>query len=173
MDVNTDTDRNDARTRTVTWRDPLIGAEAARTMRGLDYLRAMLHGEIPPPPVMALLGLAVIEVDEGRAVFGFTPAEYHYNPIGAVHGGVASTLLDSAMGCAVHSALPAGIGYTTIALNVNFVRPLTRDTGFARCEGRTIHVGGRIATAEGRITDAAGKLYAHATCTCMIFRPGA
>jgi uncharacterized protein (TIGR00369 family) len=103
-------------------------------------------------------------------VFAVEPAEYHYNPIGLVHGGLACTLLDSAMGCAVHTTLPAGTGYTTLELKVNLIRPLTRETGRVLCEGTIIHVGGRTATAEARITDAAGALYAHATTTCMIFR---
>ena len=110
------------------------------------------------------------ELEEGRAVFTVEPAEYHYNPIGVVHGGVAATLLDSAMGCAVHSVLPAGAGYTTLEIKVNYVRAMTSETGEVRCEARVVHVGGRTATAEGRITDAGGKLYAHGTATCMLFR---
>ena len=156
------------RTRTFSWQDPMIGATAARTMSGLEYLRAMVRGELPGPPIMATLGIDGIEVEEGRVVFAVEPAEYHYNPIGVVHGGVASTLCDSAMACAVHSTLPSGVGYTTLELKVNFVRPLTRDTGRVTCEGRTIHVGGRVATAEAHIRDADGKLYAHATSTCMV-----
>jgi uncharacterized protein (TIGR00369 family) len=113
-----------------------------------------------------------VEVEEGRVVFEVEPAEYHYNPIGAVHGGLACTLADSAMGCAVHSTLPAGVGYTTVEIKTNLLRPISVRTGTLRCEGTTIHVGGRIATAEARLTDAAGKLYAHATTTCMIFRDG-
>ncbi len=158
------------RVRTVTWQDPMIGAKAATTMNGLDYLLAIRRGELPKPPMMSLLNFELGEVEEGRVVFTLTPAEYHYNPIGSVHGGVVSTLCDSAMGCAVHSMLPAGVGYTTLELKVNFLRPLTRDTGEVICEGKTIHVGGRIATAESRITDASGAIYAHATTTCLILR---
>ena len=158
------------RTRTFTWEDPMVGAAAARTMSGLEYLRAMTRGELPLPPIMATLGIDGVEVEEGRVVFAVEPAEYHYNPIGVVHGGVASTLCDSAMACAIHSTLPAGVGYTTLELKVNFVRPLTRDTGRVTCEGRTIHVGGRAATAEAHIRDADGKLYAHATSTCLVMR---
>lgn len=161
------------RSRTITWDDPLIGARAAQTMAGIEYLRAMARGELPGPPIAALLDLRIAEVEEGRVVFTVEPAEYHYNPIGVVHGGLACTICDSAMGCAVHSTLPAGAGYTTLELKVNLVRPLTRETGLVRCEGRTIHVGGRVATAEARLVDAAGKLYAHATTTCLIFRRGA
>lgn len=162
-----------ARVRTITWDDPLATAEAGRRLSGLDFLRGVLRGELPPPPIAVLLNFALAEVEEGRVVFAGVPAEYHYNPIGVAHGGLAATLLDSAMGCAVHSTLPAGTGYTTLDITVNYVRALTRDTGEVRCEGRTIHVGGRTATAEGRLTDAAGRLYAHGTTTCLVFRPDA
>jgi uncharacterized protein (TIGR00369 family) len=111
------------------------------------------------------------EVSEGRVVFAIEPAEYHYNPLGTVHGGVTAILLDSALGCAIQSMLPAETGYTTIELKVNYLRPLTVKTGTVYCEGKIIHVGGRIATAEGRLTDETGKLYAHGTTTCIILRP--
>ena len=114
----------------------------------------------------------IVELEEGRAVFAVDPAEYHYNPIGVVHGGLAATLLDSAMGCAVHSMLPAGSGYTTLELKVNFIRALTAETGRVRAEGKLIHLGGRTATAEGRVIDESGKLYAHATTTCLILVVG-
>ena len=158
------------RTRTITWEDPMPAAEAGRTMSGLDTLRALLDGKLPPPPIAILMGFLLTEVSEGRAVFTAVPAEYHYNPIGVVHGGLAATLLDSAMGCAVQSTLPAAAGYTTLDINVNFVRPLTRDTGVVTCEGTVIYLGGRMATAEARLTDADGKLYAHGTTTCLIMR---
>ncbi|HEX6710586.1 MAG TPA: PaaI family thioesterase [Rubrobacter sp.] len=160
------------RTRTVSWEDPAPGAEAARNMSGLEYLRAMMRGELPAPPMAALMGFGFVEIDEGRVVFECVPAEYHYNPIGAVHGGLACTLFDSAMGCAVHTELPAGVGYTTIELKVNLLRPITVQSGRLLCEGETIHVGGRIATAEARLKDKSGRLYGHATTTCMIFREG-
>lgn len=161
------------RTRTVTWHDPVPGAQAGARMGGLDYLRAMAAGELPPPPIMATMGIGLSEVEEGRVVFHADPGEYHYNPIGVVHGGLAATLADSAMACAVHSTLPAGAGYTTLEFKINLVRPLTRDTGRVFCEGRTVHVGGRVATAEARLTDAEGRLYAHASSTCMLFRASA
>lgn len=160
------------RTRTVTWHDPMIGAEAAKGMSGLEYLLAMKRGEMPPPPFMALIGIGVGDAEAGRVTFKLVPAEYHYNPIGSVHGGIISTLMDSAMGCAVHSLLPTGTGYTTLELKVNFLKPLTRDTGEVVCEGKAIHVGGRVATAEARLTDAEGILYGHATTTCLILRGG-
>jgi uncharacterized protein (TIGR00369 family) len=139
-------------------------------MSGLEYLRALARGELPAPPIAELMGFRAVEVEEGRVVFEAEPAEYHYNPIGTVHGGFACTLADSAMGCAVHSTLPAGAGYTTLELKVNLLRPITAGTGRLRCEGRTVHVGGRVATAEARLTDPEGTLYAHATTTCMVFR---
>ncbi len=160
----------DGRSRTVTWGDPLAGAQAAKEMGGVEFLRAMARGELPGVPMADLMGFGFHEVEEGRVVFECVPAEYHYNPIGTVHGGLACTLFDSAMGCAVHTILPAGVGYTTVELNVNFLRPITARTGRLLCEGKTIHVGGRLATAEARLLDEDGKLYGHATTTCMIFR---
>ncbi|MCY1002328.1 PaaI family thioesterase [Myxococcus sp. MISCRS1] len=163
--------KSDARTRTVTWRDYREGVTAAKTMSGLEYLRAIVRGEVPGAPIAALMGFAPVEVSEGRAVFEVEPGEYHYNPIGTVHGGLAATLLDSALGCAVHSTLPVGAGYTTLELHVNMVRAISQDTGKLTCTGEVIHVGGRVATAQARLTDASGKLYAHGTTTCMVFRP--
>jgi uncharacterized protein (TIGR00369 family) len=163
----------DGRTRTVTWEDPAPGVEAAKEMSGLEYLRAIMRGEQPTAPMAELVGFGFAEVEEGRVVFECVPSEYHYNPIGAAHGGLACTLVDSAMGCAVHTTLPAGAGYTTLEIKTNLLRPITTGTGRLLCEGRAIHVGGRVATAEARLTDEAGKLYAHATTTCMIFREDA
>ena len=164
------TSEDDARTRTFSWEDPRRLAEAARGLSGLEFLQKVVSGELPRPPISALMDFGLAELSEGRAVFTVRPAEFHYNPIGVVHGGLAATLLDSAMGCAVHSTLPAGAGYTTLEVKVNYVRALTAETGEVRCEARVIHVGGRTATAEGKVLDASGKLYAHATTTCIIFR---
>ncbi len=158
------------RGRVVRWQDPLIGARAGRKLAGHDYLQAWIDGALPIPPIAELMGFALVEVGDVRAVFRCAPGEYHYNPNGAVHGGLAATLLDSAMGCAIHTKLPAGIGYTTLELKVNYIRPLTSTTGIVTSEGKVIHLGSTIATAEGRITGAAGKLYAHATTTCLILR---
>lgn len=119
------------------------------------------------------MNFRISELSEGRAVFVVEPAEYHYNPIGVVHGGVAATLLDSAMGCAVHSTLPVGASYTTLEIKVNYIRPMTADTGLVRCEATIIHLGVRTATAEGKVVDQKGKLYAHGTTTCIIFGPAA
>jgi uncharacterized protein (TIGR00369 family) len=162
--------RKEARTRTISWEDPRVLAEAARGLSGLEYLRKIVAGELPRPPIGALMNFNITELSEGRAVFTVEPAEYHYNPIGVVHGGLAATLLDSAMGCAVHSTLPAGGGYTTLEIKVNYIRPMTAETGRVRCEAKVIHVGGRTASAEGRVVDESGKLYAHGTTTCIIFR---
>lgn len=167
----TSEDKASPRTRTVTWQDPRIGAEAGQSMSGVEYLQAVAAGKLPPPPIAVLMGLEFLEVEVGRVVFGVKPAEYHYNPNGTVHGGLASTLFDSALGCAVHSTLPAGTGYTTIELHVNFIRPMTKDTGPVRCEAEVIHVGRRMATAQARLVDETGKLYGHATTTCMLFSP--
>ena len=158
------------RTLTVSWEDPQALAKAGRGLSGLEYLQKIIAGELPRPPISALMNFGLVELSEGHAVFAVEPAEYHYNPIGVVHGGLAATLLDSAMGCAVHSKLPAGAGYTTLEVKVNFVRAMTAETGRVRCEAKLIHLGDRTATAEGRIVDEDGKLYAHGTATCLIFR---
>lgn len=158
------------RSRHFTWSDPLQAAEVGRTMSGLEYLRAIADGRAPQPPISRAIGMRLVEAEEGRVVFALEPAEYHYNPIGSVHGGIAATLLDSAMGCSVNTLLPQGTGYTTLELKVNYIRPLTISVGEVRAEGNVIHMGGRIATAEGRVVDAAGKLYAHGTTTCLILR---
>ncbi len=164
------TEHTRARERCVTWSDPLANARKLHAMSGLDFLRAIGRGEIPAPPIAHLMGFSIDEIEEGRVVFTVEPAEYHYNPIGVVHGGLAATLLDSAMGCAVHTTLAPGVGYTTIDLHVTFVRPLTATTGTIRAEGRVVHAGSRVATAEGRVVDATGRVYAHATTRCLIMR---
>ena len=158
------------RTRTVTWEDPRPLAEAGRGVSGLEFLQRIVRGDLAPPPFAALLNFDLVEVSEGHAVFAVNPAEYHYNPIGVVDGALAATLLHSAMGCAVHSTLPAGAGYTTLEIKVNFIRAMTAQTGRVRCEAKIVHPGARTATAEGRIVDEGGKLYAHGTTTCLILR---
>jgi uncharacterized protein (TIGR00369 family) len=144
--------------------------EARNELSGLEYMRKLAAGELPPSGMGQLLGFRLIEVSEGRAVFTVTPAECHYNGLGIAHGGLAATVLDSALGCAVNTMLPAGRIFTTLEMKINFVRPLRRETGEVRCEATALHVGGRTATAEGRIVDRAGKLYAHGTATCILFR---
>ena len=155
---------------TVTWRDPMPLAQAAPTMSGIEFLRAIRDGRLPPAPIQELIGMKLAEVEEGRAVWELVPAEQHYNPIGSVHAGVAATLLDSAMACAVHSLQPVGSGYTTLEFKVNLVRAVTPQAGTLRAIGRVVHAGSRTATAEGRLEDASGKLYAHACTTCLILR---
>jgi len=157
-----------ARTRTITWEDPLVSARAGATLSGIDYLRAIAQGKLPPPPIALLLGFDVKEVEEGRVIFTAETGEHHYNPIGVVHGGLAATLLDSAMGCAVHSLLPQGRGYTTLEIKVNYVRTIRRESGRLRAIGTVIHMGGKVATAEARLLDGDGRLCAHATTTCIL-----
>jgi uncharacterized protein (TIGR00369 family) len=157
------------RSRTFEWADPSGNAALIGRRSGLDLLRAMVAGELPVPPVMRLIGASRIEVDEGRVAVEMTAEEFHYNPLGSVHGGVLSTLLDTAAGCAVHSTLPAGVGYTTLDLSVKFLRPVTTDSGLLRCEGTVISRGRRTALAEARLTDGKGRLAAHATSSCLLF----
>lgn len=141
-------------------------------MTGLELLRAIGAGELPAAPMAELLGLEPLHAEEGRVVFAAEPGPQHENALGIVHGGLAAALLDSAMGCAVHSTLPDGVGYTTLELKVNFTRPITPATGRVVCEGTVVHRGGRVATAEGRVVvEASGKLLAHGTTTCLILSP--
>jgi len=158
-------------TRTYEYESRPFDPAVARELSGLDYLRGILRGDLPAAPIAATLGFTISEVDHGRAVFIGTPDRFVYNPIGVVHGGYAATLLDSAMGCAVHSTLPAGKAYTTIDLSISLVRSLTERTGPIRSEAKVIHVGGSVVTAEGRIVGADGTLYAHATTTCLVLSP--
>ncbi len=159
------------RQKTITWQDPLTSAELGRTMAGLDFLRAMAEGSIPGPPIAAHLGMRLDSVAEGEVVFTLTPDESLYNPIGSVHGGVAATALDSALACAVHSTLPAGVGYTSVELKISFVRAITAGAGELRALGRVIKSGSRIAFAEGELRDGQGRLLATASTTCLVIRP--
>jgi uncharacterized protein (TIGR00369 family) len=160
------------RTLKVSWSDPRILADAARTMPGLEFLQAIRDGRLPAAPIAELLGMRLAEVERGHAVFEVTPGEHHYNPIGVVHGGLAMTLLDSAMACSVQSQVPPGSGYTTLEVKINLVRAVTSQVGKLRAIGKVVHAGNRIATAEGRLEDASGKLYAHGTTTCIILNGG-
>jgi uncharacterized protein (TIGR00369 family) len=141
------------------------------SMSGLDYLRGILSGDHPAAPIAATLGFRPVEFDFGRAVFEGVPERYVYNPLGGVHGGWAATLLDSALGCAVHSTLPAGKGYTTVDLSVSLVRGISDRNQRMRCEAKIIHAGSSVATAEGRLVDERGQLYAHGTTTCLVLTP--
>lgn len=144
-------------------------ADVLLSHSGLDFLHGVIDGTFPTPPMADTLGFRLVAVEKGRAIFEGTPQPRHYNPIGVVHGGFAMTLLDSALGCSVHTMLDKGEAYTTLEIKVNLVRPLTSDTGPVRAEGRILHRGRTVGTAEGEIKDADGRLYAHATTTCMIF----
>jgi uncharacterized protein (TIGR00369 family) len=157
------------RTRTLTWQDPLPTAAAGAELAGLDYVRAVQSGELPPPPIAVVMNYSIAELEEGRAAFEGEPGEEHYNPIGVVHGGYASTILDSALGCAVHTTLAAGVGYTSQTLEVKYLRPITRDTGVVRCEAEVIHRGRKTATSEAKLfAKESGKLLATGTSTCLI-----
>ncbi|MBV9956340.1 MAG: PaaI family thioesterase [Pseudolabrys sp.] len=136
---------------------------------GLTFLRGIIAGTIPNPPISRMVNFHLAEAEPNRAVFEGLPQFEHYNPIGSVHGGFAMTLLDSALGCAIFTTLKKGEGWTTLEVKVNFVRAMSKDTGLVRAEGRVIHRGRTIATSEGEIKDRDGKIYAHATTTCMIF----
>jgi uncharacterized protein (TIGR00369 family) len=159
------------RRREVSWEDPMVGAALALDLSGLDYLRAIAEERIPPPPIAVLLGMGIVDVQPGRVTFSLEVGEHLYNPIGSVHGGVFCTLLDSAMGCAVHSILGRGQAYTTLELKVNLVKALTLDTPSVLATGQMISAGRRVATASGQITGPDGTLYAHATTTCLAFEP--
>lgn len=147
----------------------VVPLEQVRPMDGLTLFREIRAGRLPAPPISKTLGMTLEEVDLGRVVFGYTPVFDHYNPLGSVHGGIAATLLDSVMGCCIHTTLKAGTGYTTVEIKVNYVRAMTDKTGPVKAEGKVINVGSRIATSEGRLTDASGKLLAHGTTTCLVF----
>jgi uncharacterized protein (TIGR00369 family) len=140
-------------------------------MDGLQMMQAMLRGELPYPPIAKTLDFSLIHVERGVAIFQGRPGYGHYNPLGSVHGGWFATLLDSALGCAVHTALPAGKAYTTLEIKINLVRALTTQVSRVRAEGRTVHVGGQTATAEARLVGPDGKLYAHGSTTCLVFQP--
>ncbi len=159
------------RRRDVTWEDPLVGAALARDLSGLDYLLGIAEGSIPRPPIADLLGMSIVGVEPGQVTFGLDVGEHLYNPIGSVHGGVFCTLLDSAMGCAVHASLDRGQAYTTLELKVNIVKALTLDTPSVVATGQVISAGRRVVTASGQITGPDGALYAHATTTCLVFEP--
>jgi uncharacterized protein (TIGR00369 family) len=135
---------------------------------GLAFFKKMMAGELPPPPLVALLGFRLVEVESGRVVFAGTPAETFYNGLGVAHGGYAATMLDSALGCAINSTMPPGRLFTTLELKINYTRPIRREVGEVRCEAKVIHAGNRTATSEARIVDAAGKIYAHGTTTCIV-----
>jgi uncharacterized protein (TIGR00369 family) len=156
------------RTRTVTWDDPKPARLQARRMAGTEFFDAMRRGQLPEPPFGRLLGMDLFDCGEGRFTMTLQPQECHYNPMGCVHGGILATLLDSVMAAAVHTALPAGKGYLTLQINVNFIKPVFERTGEILAEGKLISCGRQVATAEGRIIARDGNVYATATTTCLI-----
>ena len=158
------------RSRTITWNDPMETGRLLGTMSGLDLLLHLVEKNASPP-IARLLDFALVEARDGFAAFEVKPQEFHYNPTGSVHGGLAATVLDSALGCAVLSTLPTGVGYTTAELHVNLVRAITKDTPLLRAEATVLHRGRTISTAQATLKDAAGKLYAHGTTTCAILGP--
>ncbi len=159
------------RRRSFTWEDPAATAAEGLSLPGLEYILAIAEGRLPPPPIAAMLGFEIAEAEPGRAIFAMEPAEWMYNPIGSVHGGIAATMLDSCMGCAVHTTLEAGVRYTTSDLQVRYIRAMTEATGRVLAEGRVVHGGRRTATAEGRLyVESDGTLLAHATTGCLILR---
>jgi len=162
-----------AHSRTVRWADPreILRRAVERQLSGLDFLRAMRDGEIPAPPVGALLGFEIDEVEEGRVVFGLQPGEHHYNPNGVVHGGVAAMLLDTVTGCAVMTRLPFGMTCATLELKVNYIRSLSARSPRVTAEGTVLDLGRRSAVAEGKLLLPDGRLAAHATSTLMVFPP--
>jgi uncharacterized protein (TIGR00369 family) len=159
----------DLRRRAYEWTDPSATVAALAGSSGMEVLRAMAAGDLPAPPVMRTLDIEAVSFEPGRAVFSLIPAEMHYNPLGTVHGGVIATLLDSAAGCAVHSVLPLGSGYSSVDLNTKFLRPVDMRSGRITAEGVVLSRGGRTALAQATLTDERGRLVAHATSTCLIF----
>ena len=158
------------RSRTYEWTDPSIVAGKLGSMSGIDQLRTMIAGDLPAPPIMATLDIEPLEiVGEGSVQVYLTSQEFHYNPLGSMHGGVISALLDTAAGCAVHSTLAPGFGYTSLDLHTRFLRPITVASGRLRCEGIVVNRTRQTALAESRLYDEGGRLVAHATSTCMIF----
>ncbi|MDQ7096478.1 PaaI family thioesterase [Desulfosporosinus sp. PR] len=159
------------RKRTIVWDDPQINKrDAVSALSGLDYLRAIKDGKISPPPVAKLIGYRIKEVEHGFAVFELDPGEHHYNPFATVHGGILSTLLDTAMTAAVLTTLPQNLTCSTVEVKVNFIKPVNAESKLLRCEARPIHIGRKLATVEGRIMNVNNELYAHGVSTCMIFK---
>ena len=162
----------DARTRTITWSDPAATSSGMDGRTGLEFLEALAAGSIAAPPIMSLIDAKLVSVGPGEAVFSCEPAEFHYNPIGSVHGGVVATLLDSAAGCAVQTTLPAGVGYTSLDLSVKYLRSVRADSGTITCTGRVVHAGRRTALAQADLRDASGRLLATATSSCVLLPAG-
>lgn len=162
--------KSTTRSRTFTWDDSRVTLAGVRSLSGLDALKAVIAGRLPPPPMGRLMNIRLVDVERGYVVFEATPEEYHYNPMGMAHGGLAATLLDSAMGCCVHSHLDAGDRYTTLEIKVSYLKAMTAETGLVRAIATIVHIGRTVALAEARLVDASDIIYAHATSTCLIKR---
>ena len=156
------------RERIIRWDDPQNSAWDADSKSGLDYLKSIKAGEISPPPIAMLVGYKISKIEKGHTIYELEPEEYHYNPVSTVHGGIISTILDTTMTASVLSALKKGVGCLTAEIKVNCIRPVTAKAGTLQCEGRLIHLGLRLATAEGKLKDKSGTLCAHAVSTCII-----
>ena len=156
------------RTRTYSWDDPFALRDHMADLSGLELMQKMAAGKLSPPPIAQTLGFRLVEATRGRAVFECEPAEFHYNPIGIVHAGLALTLMDSAMGLAFVTTLDEPLGWTTLEMKANFTRALTVDTGVVRCVGSVVHPGRRVATTEARVEDSEGRLCAHGTSTILV-----
>lgn len=157
------------RSRVVTWRDPITTQATAASMSGLAYWKAVADGHLPPPPIGELMRMRVVDVETGRITFACTPDGSMYNPLGMVHGGAVCTLLDTVTGCALHTALPQGVGYTSVEIKVNYLAPVTVTSGTVTAVGTVVKAGSRIGFAEAQAVDSAGKLLATATSTLLIF----
>lgn len=164
-----DTDWGPERSRTVTWQDPARSAQAGLGMAGIDYIRAMIDGSIPPPPISKLIQMDLTEAEPGRVVFTCTPDESAYNPIGAVHGGLVCTLLDSVAGCALHTTLPQGKGYTSVEIKVSYLKAVRANSGTLTAVGTVVKAGSRVGFTEGVVTDESGAIVATATSTLLVF----
>lgn len=157
------------RTRTYSWGDPLEGVEKAKALTGFEYIRQMFEGEIAPPPILETAGITMLSVEEGNVKFLIEPQEFQYNPIGSVHGGIITTILDSAIGCSLHTTLPKSMAYTTLEIKVNFIKKITHNTAPLHTETTIIHRGRSTALLETKLVDSGQSVYAHASSTCMIF----
>ncbi len=163
-------DNSPKRERTFSWDDPLQSAKKAAHLAGSDFLQAITEGAIPTPPIMHALDIKIGTLAKGQVTFTFLPQEFHYNPIGTVHGGVITTILDSAMGCSLHTLLPAGTVYTTLEIKVNFIKAITIKSGELTATGKVLHNGSRTALTDAQLTGADGTVYAHATSTCLVMK---
>jgi uncharacterized protein (TIGR00369 family) len=171
LEATPPTSWGEPRSKTITWYDPIRGAQAGASLAGIDHLEAIRRGELPPPPMAAHFNFTIIEVSVGQVTFTCEPDESAYNPIGLIHGGLVCTLIDSVLGCAVQSTLPAGVGYTSIELKVSYLRPVRSDTGPLRAHGRVAKPGRRVAFADADVRDAEGTLLATGTGTCLVMTP--